>query len=49
MPTIKCVHFHKVVEAETENASLYFIELVLEDLNIRNMYGWAFITDKENV
>jgi hypothetical protein len=38
-----------VVEAETGESWTWFFEALLADLSLSGPYGWAFLSDKQNV
>lgn len=40
---------YAVVESETKDTWIWFIELITEDLHIVNTSAWTFITDKQKV
>jgi hypothetical protein len=40
---------YAVVESETRDSWQWFIELVMEDLEIENSHSWTFMTDKQKV
>ena len=40
---------YAVVEAELKDSWVWFLELLVEDLNIEEQYGWTFISDQQKV